>query len=387
MLSLAPIFGCAVLMALGIGCARQGSAAPASVALIPALGSPLPISANCVAVADVNGDRHQDLILTVGTHLQTHFGDGAGNFKLAPDRDLDTHERATEMALGDVNGDGNADVVLADHDRYSVSVFLGDGKGGFAPAAGSPYWPKRGQHPHTHGLLLCDVNNDGKLDLITANNADGDIAVMLGDGRGGFTSAKNSVFRCGPSPYPLAAVDVNGDGNLDILVPNSKPDLQTMTVLLGDGKGEFAPAPSSPVKTPGDDVYFVTTGDLLGDGRLYAFLSNNHNDHATILINDGRGNFKPAPNSPLRMGNRGWQMAIVDFDHDGKNDLIAVTETSVRVFFGDGRGGFRPDPLVVPSGGKGCWKLASGDLNEDGIPDVVTPNVETQNLTILLSRK
>jgi hypothetical protein len=372
---------------LGAGCANPG-AHVSTGALVPAPGSPFAINANCVAIADVNGDRHQDLILTVGTHLQTHFGDGAGNFKLAPDNDLDTHERATELALGDVNGDGNVDVVLADHDRYSVSVFLGDGKGGFAPAPGLPFWPMRGPHPHTHGLLLCDVNNDGKLDLITANNADADIAVMLGDGRGGFTSAAKSVFPCGPSPYPMAAVDVNGDGNLDILVPNSKPGLQTMTVLLGNGKGEFAPAPGSPVKTPGDDVYFVTTGDLVGDGRqLYALLSNNHNDHATILIKDARGNFKLAPNSPLRMGNRGWQMAIVDFDRDGKPDLIAVTETGVRVFFGDGRGGFRPDPLVVPSGGKGCWKLAMGDLNEDGIPDVATPNVETQNLTILLSHK
>src|SRR5205807_1997627 len=117
------------------------------------------------------------------------------------------------------------------HDRYSVSVFLGDGKGNFAPAPGSPFWPKHGDHPHTHGLLLCDVNNDRKLDLITANNADGDVAVMLGDGRGGFTSAKNSVFPCGLSPYPIAAADLNGDGNLDLLIPNSKPGLCTLTVL------------------------------------------------------------------------------------------------------------------------------------------------------------
>src|SRR6267142_3805232 len=133
------------------------------------------------------------------------------------------------------------------HQQYSVHVFLGDGRGKFAAAPQSPFWPKRGEHPHTHSLILCDVNNDKKLDIITANNADNDIAVMLGDGRGGFSSAAKSIFPCGPSPYPLAAADVNGDGNLDILVPNSKPDLGTMTVLLGDGVGNENVETSIPV--------------------------------------------------------------------------------------------------------------------------------------------
>ncbi|PYJ02749.1 MAG: hypothetical protein DME25_15380, partial [Verrucomicrobia bacterium] len=329
-------------------------------------------------MADLNGDRHQDLLVTVETRLQTYFGDGTGRFRPKPDRDLDMLGRATEMAIGDLNGDGRPDVVTADHDRYSVAVYLGDGRGGFAPAPGSPVWPKRGEHPHTHGLLLADLNNDGKLDLVTANNADGDVAVMLGDGHGGFNSAKASVFPCGRSPYPLAAADVNGDGNLDLLVPNSQPGLRTMTVLLGNGQGQFAAAPGSPVKTGNDDVYFVTVADINGDGKLDALLSNNHNDHATILLGEGNGRFAFSP--PLRMGNRGWHLAVLDFDKDGKPDLIAVTESSVRIFFGDGHGGFSGVRLVIPSGGKGCWKLALGDLNEDGTPDVVTPNVESHDL-------
>jgi hypothetical protein len=338
-----------------------------------------------VAIADFNGDGHQDLAVTVGTHLQTWFGDGSGRFHPAFDRDLDMRERVSEVALGDVNGDGKPHLITAEHDRYSVSVFLGDGHGSFAPALGSPCWPRHGQHPHTHGLLLADLNNDGKLDLIAVNNTDGDIAVMLGDGHGGFASAKQSVFPCGPSPYPPAAVDVNADGNLDLLVPNSEPGVRTMTVLLGNGRGEFTLAPSSPIKTGEDDVYFVAVGDLNGDGRPDACLSNNHHDHATILLNEGNGKFTSL--APLHLGNRAWHLAILDFDRDGKSDLVAVTETAVRVFFGDGHGGFRADPLIMPSGGKGCWKLALGDLNEDGIPDIVTPNVESHDLTILLSQK
>jgi hypothetical protein len=347
----------------------------------------LPIVAYCIAIADANSDHHQDLIITA-EHLQVYLGDGTGRFKTAPDFDLDTKGHATELAVADVNGDGKLDVITADHNVYSVSVFLGDGNGKFAPAEGSPFWPKRGEHPHTHSLLVCDVNNDKKLDIITANNADNDIAVMLGDGRGGFTSAAKSVFACGPGPYPLAAADVNEDGNLDVLVPNAKPDLGAMTVLLGDGKGEFTPTSSSPIKIPAParDVYYVAVADLNGDGHVDVLLDGNHDDCASILLGDGRGNFKPAPGSPLRMGNRGWNMAVLDYDHDGTLDLVSVNERDIRIHRGDGHGWFKSDPMVIPSGGKGCWKLTLGDLNEDGFLDVVTPNVESKDLTILLSR-
>ena len=121
----------------------------------------------------------------------------------------------------------------------------------------------------------------------------------------------------------------------------------------------------------------TATSDVLLDG--------NHDDCASILLGDGRGNFKPAPQSPLHMGNRGWNVAFVDFDHDGTPDLISVNEKDVRIHWGDGHGWFKPNPLIIPSGGKGCWKLAAGDLNEDGFLDVITPNVESKNLTILLS--
>jgi hypothetical protein len=370
--------------------ATFGRAAPpaASVSLAPAANSPLAINAYCIAIADVNSDRHPDLIITA-EHLQVYLGDGSGNFRTTPDFDIDTRGHATELVVADVNGDGKVDVITADHQVYSVLVFLGDGKGKFAAAPGSPFWPRRGEHPHTHGLLVCDVNNDRKPDIITANNADNDIAVMLGDGRGGFSSAAQAVFPCGPSPYPLAAGDVNEDGNIDVLVPNSKPDLGTMTVLLGSGKGEFAPTPASPIKIPAParDVYYVAVADLNGDGHLDALLDGNHDDCASVLLGDGKGNFTPAPKSPLRMGNRGWNLSVIDYDHDGTLDLVSVNESDIRIHWGDGKGWFKPNPLVIPSGGKGCWKLTLGDLNEDGILDIVTPNVESRNLTILLSVK
>jgi len=159
--------------------------------------------------------------------------------------------------------------------------------------------------------------------------------------------------------------------------------------MLGNGKGEFAKSASSPVKIPAParDVYYVAVADINGDGHIDVLLDGNHDDCASILLGDGKGNFKPAPQSPLRMGNRGWHMAVLDYDHDGTQDLVSVNEKDVRIHWGDGRGWFKANPVVMPSGGKGCWKMAAGDLNEDGFLDVVTPNVETGNLSVILSWK
>src|SRR5256885_8318634 len=110
----------AFLILLTAAFAPSAPSVAANVTLVHAPGSPLPINATCVAIADFNRDGHQDLLLTVGTHLQTWFGDGTGKFRATFDRDLDMRERASEMSIGDVNGDGQLDVVTADHDRYSV---------------------------------------------------------------------------------------------------------------------------------------------------------------------------------------------------------------------------------------------------------------------------
>src|SRR4051812_16578444 len=133
---------CLPLLLLGSLAGIAPGAAP-TVSLAPAPNSPLPINAYALAIADVNADHHQDLIVTA-EHLQIFLGDGSGRFRPTPDFDLDLKGHATELAIGDVNPDGNLDVITADHQVYSVSVSMGDGKGKFAPAPGSPFWPKRG---------------------------------------------------------------------------------------------------------------------------------------------------------------------------------------------------------------------------------------------------
>src|SRR5258707_265634 len=111
---------------LAANCTAAAPDANPTISLKPAPNSPLAINAYALAIADVNGDKYQDPIVTA-EHLQVFLGDGSGRFGNVPDFDVDTKGHQTELAVADVNGDGKPDVIAADHNVYSVLVFLGDG--------------------------------------------------------------------------------------------------------------------------------------------------------------------------------------------------------------------------------------------------------------------
>jgi hypothetical protein len=351
-------------------------------------GSPIAVAGRPqnLVVGDLNKDGKPDLVVACADgHIAVLLGDGNGGFRPAKGSPMKLTHSPGEMVLGDINGDGNLDLAVADHDSYAVSILLGDGKGSFKPAPGSPFVMKKGEHPHTHGLALADVNGDGALDLITGNTDDNDVAVALGDGKGGFARAAGSPFAVGASPYPLAFGDVNGDGKPDIITPNSKPGERTVTVLLGDGRGGFRPAKGSPFATAGQP-YYVALGDINGDGKPDLVAAHNDDGRVTILLGDGKGSFKPAPHSPVDLGSRAWGLVVADVNGDGKADLIAATGETIRVLLGDGHGSFTAAPGSPFPVGKGTWRLVVTDLNGDGKPDIAATSVESDQVTVLLGK-
>ncbi|QDV34411.1 FG-GAP repeat domain-containing protein [Tautonia plasticadhaerens] len=365
---------------------KCGSAVPRSephTLLAPAPGSPLPAPDGTLAAGDVDGDRCADLVLCTGTTLNVFLGSAHRPWRREPDITADLPGKASEIAVEDVNHDGRLDVVLADHDSYAVTVLLGVGDGRFRAAPGSPFIARIGEQPHTHGLAIADADGDGHPDIVTANNADGDVSLLLGDGHGRFARAPQSPFPCGRSPYPIAATDINGDGCADVLVPNSGPDLETLQILLGNGRGELAPAPGSPL-TCDAGIWYVAAGDLDDDRRPDVVATHSEGGAAlTILINDGHGVLSPAPGSPLQLGHGAWGVEIADMDRDGNADLVVAGDEAIRVFEGDGRGGFRPADGSPYRTGKGAWRLAVADFNGDGKPDIATRCVEEERVEIL----
>src|ERR671930_650340 len=123
-----------------------------------------------IVAADVNSDGKPDLIGVNGgsSDLSVLLGVGRGGFTAAPAARLPVSAGPHLAAVGDLNGDGNADIVATSHSSHDVSVWLGDGAGRFTPAPGSPFAALPGGTAHNHGMALGDVNGESMLDIVTA---------------------------------------------------------------------------------------------------------------------------------------------------------------------------------------------------------------------------
>jgi hypothetical protein len=338
-----------------------------------------------VATGDVNNDGRVDLITgnIGGNSLSILLGDGRGRFRAAATIPFAGDAPPHLVVLGDLNEDKKLDLVATSHDSNHAVVYLGDGRGGFAPAPGSPFASLRGTPPHNHGLALADVNRDAHLDITTANHNGNSVSVLLGDGHGSFAPAPGSPFAVGRGPYPHAVGDVNGDGASDIATPNVASN--NLTVLLGDGRGSFREAPRSPHAVLARP-YFALLADVNRDRRLDLLASHDDTSRVTVLLGNGRGGFAPAPGSPVDAGVRGGRLLAADVNGDRDVDLVAASQTGAIVLLGDGRGGFYPAPGSPFRTGAGAWGLTLADVDGDGKPDIATANFESHDVSILLAR-
>jgi VCBS repeat protein len=365
--------------------APTGAPQARRVAFRPGPGSPYALGGQPgdVAIADMNGDGRPDVMVAAASSSEVSvlLGDGTGRLARAPGTPRPVGMPPGLMDVADLDRDGTLDVVVTSHDSHDVVILRGDGRGGLGPAAGSPFRALHGGKAHTHGLALGDLDENGWTDVTTADDEAHVVGVLLADGRGGFTAG--APVRVGDSPYPHALADLDGDGHLDAITPNTGS--ANMTVLLGDGRGGFRTAAGSPI-TVAPRPYFVALGHLDGDRALDAVVTHDDISRVTVLRGDGRGGFTPAPGSPLDAGRRSWKARLADLDGDGRQDLVLGGGGRAVVLRGDGRAGFAPvagSPFPL---GRGAWSVALGDLDRDGRLDIVSADLEDGTVSVLLAR-
>jgi len=226
-------------------------------------------------------------------------------------------------------------------------------------------------------VAVADVNRDGKPDIIAANPDSGTVTVLLGDGKGHFHPAAGAPFPAGHLPSDIGIGDFNGDGNLDLLIPNHQTPF--VTLLLGDGGGGFRPAPHSPFATHSiPHPHGVAVGHFCGNDRpLDAVIDSWGSGQIELLIGDGKGNLINGPMFPAGPGSD-MPLRSADFNNDGAPDIV-MPDTAighwdsrvVSVLLGDGKCGFHAAPGSPFPGGAVPWSVAVGDLNHDGNQDLV----------------
>jgi hypothetical protein len=345
-----------------------------------------------VAIADLNGDGLPDLVTANerSGNASVLLGDGKGGFSPAPGSPFPAGHSPNDLAVGDFNRDGRLDLAFANHDTQYLTVLLGDGRGGFSPAPGSPV--KVAVRPHPHGIATGDFDGDGSPDLATDSWAENRLQILFNDGKGGFRQPGTYVA-VGKHPYQrIRVADLNGDGKADIVSPNLEGN--DVTVLLGKGKGTFEQPAGSPFPC-GDSPFSVAVGDVNADGLVdLAIVSSpsstsdrSGRDGLAVLLGDGHGRFRAMKGSPFPMGRFPNLVAIGDVDGDGVGDVVVSRPDAdqITVFTMSRKGTLasRQD-LPVPGHPKG---LAIGDLDGDHLGDIVVTNNAANTVTVIFGRR
>lgn len=375
-----------------------------------------------MAIGDLDGDNIPDVAVTdaAGDNIAIGLNNGSGTFIHSQSLPMLTGSDPYAIAIGDVNNDGNGDLVVAHRGNYKLKMFLGNGSGVIST---TPWFSlEDGTLQIAWRVMVDDYNGDGSNDVAVTFEGDVEVHLLLQSTPGTFGGypyepwLAASPFNCG-----FAFADFDGDGEKDIAIPSSGPAGVTYTRGLGNGtffefmNDDYAsPTTCSSVISdfdqdgladivtcdelagrilmsyglnPGYGYLFVgdapsmvgspfhiEAGDFNADGAPDVVTCNYSGNTVGLMLNDNQGQGMLLSPSYTNVGNEPRYLSVGDLNLDGRPDVVAVNalDSTASVLLGDGAGGFTLGSTsstdLEPFG------CVLGDVNEDGAPDLLTAN-------------
>jgi hypothetical protein len=315
---------------------------------------------------DLNGDGKPDLVvqtaqegeLGVSAIVEIYLGNGDGTFSNTNSYVPVSPGSANALALADFNLDGKLDIAGAG------TIFLGNGNGTFQGWSAVPL-PPDGASAAVVGVF--DNNGATGVAAISPNNAN-NLYILSNDGTGALSVAHTYTLQQ-PS-YAIGVADINGDGNLDLVVEGQDPVSTnwSYSVLLGNGDGSFQLPVYYPQSSPGNSGSSVVIADFNGDGKPDLAFAVGNSSFA-VLLGNGNGTF----GTPAYFYDGGASSIVsADFNGDGKPDIAAASQNGLAILLGNGNGTFQPAtfPFTTVSS-----NLIAVDLTGNGNVDLVSGNL------------
>ena len=351
-----------------------------------------------VAIGDLNGDGKQDIVVTnyLSNTLSIFFNrsrEGAPIPSFSPRADFSTGNGPLSAVIGDLNGDGKPDIVVANSNDNTVSVYLNTTPNG----ASTPSFSARtsfatGAVPCN--VALADLNTDGKLDIVTSNSSSGNISVLMNTTPNGSSSPTFSAktdFATGTNPASVTIADLNDDGKPDIVTANYGNN--TISVLMNTTPNGSS-SPTFSAKTDfatGTNPASVAIADLNGDGKSDIVVANFGSNTVSVLLNT-TPNSASTPSFSGRIdfttGAGPTAVAISDLNEDGKPDIVTANYNaySVSVLLNTNRvSTLNFSAATNFLTGNNPRGVAIADINGDNKPDIVTINEGTNIVSMLLN--
>lgn len=333
-------------------------------------------SANA-SIGDVNGDGLPDIVLAKGRHWplvdRVMLGDGRGGFAAGYDLG-EASDRSYSGLLVDLDGDRDLDVVISNDRPDPKRIYLNDGAGHFGAAGtfGNPEWP-------TRNASVADLNGDGRPDIVVANRAGGRGANYLCLNRGGGRFDDDCLAFSRESATTITPADVDGDGDIDLVVPNRDGGQSFVYRNTGQrGSPTFSAMPFGPSDA---NVRIAAVADLDGDQRQDIVVIDEERG-AAAYFGMREGGYTAAVPLDVRTSVP-YALAVADLNRDGLIDIVVGNSKAPSVaLFNDGTGRhFKSVPFGDDRGT--VYGFAIGDVNGDGLPDIAAARSEAPNVVYL----